>query len=1201
MFEPWQAPRQTGGKQQEHAQRLQNADIIVARMGALDIAGTNNNFGPILSQVINLPRYEPPPSNFQNDIELILDIGRVEELLIDCYFSFFNYYIPVLSRKTFMDQIKNPLELKTVAVQKLLACVLATGFAFRQEIGVPDMINKMEPNYGESMRRKFHHFNTQEVLNSSIETCQCYLILTGFYSSIANYDAVHNLVALAHSMAAGQGLNRNKGFFYQIPYKGEDHTVDSVEMGHRIFWSVVIVCAGYSLSHQSPFITSNDYDIPFPKRLLSDKCEDFQGVMQDDFEGIEDLVHFAPMYEITSRVADITCTATRQRPHTKVDEVRKMLEEWRETTLPERLRITPTDMAAIQRQSRFSKFYHAMGYMFEICLHHTFQLHESHRALGVHGVWSGYCFDAAVGIKNIYRTRPMTRMNAHVILPVAAGAFANIVASKLLGKEESAQQHCDDIKVMLSEIVRSSSSVERSRLVGSFAHAYGGVTKLTEGEVPPFQIMTPQSPPWNERSPSQTTTSSPAQTTDVTGDTDAYSSDGEDDDDDDDDADEDKDQMSEQEDVQDGSKRMSGHFGFDKNQQELMHQQQQQQQQQQQVQHRPHPSVTNRTPSNTSLFSGSQQQQHPVIETNYSVEGYSEMMPSSVQSPVSAGSYHSVVSSGFSISPYGGAPNHDDIGGEEFSSYPNRPHLQQRALSSSTAHVAGPFSSNGAKTTADSGFASISSSHGQYASENTYFVQHHHHHQQQQQEQQQQQGSGRHQSFSSTAQQSMNNVDDGDDHSRRHQNSIRSTTNSATTPGFAAPATASNINNNQGPISFTNNHEMSMDSSAEDTTLLNDLARQGLWQHQLNEAQLTKIAEAQAIMNNGKLSPQELHNFVIKVQQQVIALGSAPPSHSLSTAGSYGQGSQYLLHQQQQQRQQHQHPHSQQHQQHHHHQQQQSSTNYSGTDTSVPMSLNGSQLLSGGFDTASSMSGITSDSITSLGLTPEDFAQDPHQRFYHHQQSSFVTSVPSTTTATSRSFSDGSDLSSPVSPTHHHHHQQQHPMSMPNQGVHPGLDNMMPYSSQHHQSTQHMLNMSSFSPERLDYATEELLAYSSLLGQNGFVGVLPGMHDIVGAGELDSSAFGLGGSSSELEQAVLGLNTIGADIVLGGRGDGGLGGAEDADNHDLTDLVKMQMFSSVASKSLLSQTPQQHAQQHTQQAQQTQQQRPLSYHQHQAR
>jgi hypothetical protein len=162
-----------------------------------------------------------------------------------------------------MEQLADPEQLLTIEVQKLLFCVLATGFAFRHELGDQDMVNKMEPNFGVIMSRRFNHFNTQDVFNSSIVNTQCYLILTGFYSSIANYDAVHNLVALSHSAAAGLGLNRVKGYYYQCQIQKANAT-ESIELGHRIFWCIVIVCSGYSLSHQSPFITSNDYDIPFP-------------------------------------------------------------------------------------------------------------------------------------------------------------------------------------------------------------------------------------------------------------------------------------------------------------------------------------------------------------------------------------------------------------------------------------------------------------------------------------------------------------------------------------------------------------------------------------------------------------------------------------------------------------------------------------------------------------------------------------------------------------------------------------------------------------------------------------------------------------------------------------------------------------------------------------------------------------------------
>lgn len=614
-------------------------------MGGLDIAGTNNNFGPILSQVINLPRYEPPPSDFRNDTEQIKVIGPAEEMLIDCYFKHFNYYIPILSRKHFVEKINDPEKLCTPEVQKLLACVLATGFGFRREMDDPDVIRKMNPDYGLTMCRKFHHFNAQDVLNSSIENGQCYLILTGFYSSNANYDAIHNLVALAHSVAAGLCLNRTKGLYYQMTnYKGVDHTPETLEIGRRIFWSVVIVCSGYSLSHQSPFITSNDYDIPFPARMASDRYPDFQGVMQDDFEGIKDLQHFVPMYEISSRVADITCTATRQRPHTKVDEVREMLIDWRTKTLPRELRISPTDMDAIRRQSRFSKFYHAIAYMFEICLHHTFQLHESHRELGIHGIWSNYCYDAAIGIKNIYLTRPMSRMNSHVILPVAAGAFANIVASKVLGKEESAQRYCDEVKAMMQDIVRASTSVERKELVNFVSHSYDGVTRNSEAKVDPFTIDTPNTPPWNEQS-SAYTESSPSYVTE-------YSDVSEDEDVEEDGGDNETLQTSDHED----NERMTGHFIPGTNQGVN------QPQAQQHHQARHHPSMSSHG-SDSNIYTlnqqgqqpGQQQQQqqqvvypfnsqaqqprpdHPVIQTNYPGYGIVPMPGSSESLSFSAG------------------------------------------------------------------------------------------------------------------------------------------------------------------------------------------------------------------------------------------------------------------------------------------------------------------------------------------------------------------------------------------------------------------------------------------------------------------------------------------------------------------------------------------------------------------------------------
>ncbi|KAF9092347.1 hypothetical protein BGX23_004390 [Mortierella sp. AD031] len=805
-------------KKQEHTQRLKSADIIVARMGQLDIAGTNNNFGPILSQVINLPRYEPPPVDFQNDRELITNIGLAERTLIDCYFNHFNYYIPVLSRKAFMEQILDPEQLLTVEVQKLLACVLATGFAFRQEIGDQDVIARMEPNYGTGMCRKFNHFNTQDFLNSSITNCQCYLILTGFYSSITNYDAVHNLVALAHSAAAGLGLNRVKGIYYQYT-GGKEHTPETIELGHRIFWCVVIVCSGYSLSHQSPFITSNDYDIPFPSRQVSDQCYDFRGNMQDDYEGIKDLEHFAPMYEISSRVADITCTATRQRPHTKVDEVREMMHEWRTKTLPSYLRITPTDMDAIVSQSRFSKFYHAVAYMFEICLHHTFQLHESHRELGVHGIWSSYCYDAAVGIKNIYSTRPMTRMNSHVILPVAAGAFANIVASKVFGKEESSQRYCDEIKVMLHHIVRASSSMERHRLLNFVAHSYDGVTRNTAEQVEAFTIDAPTSPPRNERSPGHTTGSSPSQSTDVTGYTDDEGSGEEEEEEEEEEGEEEEQQQSDyddgqasdQDDVEKQDMRMTGQFVPSTNQQAfalqqtlttqqqtLTTQQQQllqQQQQQQQQQPRPHPSMTSRSDSNSSLYNNARfppQQQQPQ-QQQYQPQTLQDVGLKRHQYPIVDGSY---MASGYNnvVSPQDDASA--SIGSMPMSgaSSAGRPQLQHR------------------KTTQDSGFAGSGYSVSG-PDQDTYFTPIHDH------------GAPNrhHQSFNSSEQQQFTSTaEEGDPNAVYEQ------------LGFQ-------------------------------------------WQGGLNEAQLNKLAEYQVILSNNNFTEQEVQALEIEIQHQLIALGSVMP------------------------------------------------------------------------------------------------------------------------------------------------------------------------------------------------------------------------------------------------------------------------------------------------------------------------------------
>ncbi|KAI8599438.1 hypothetical protein EDD21DRAFT_406035 [Dissophora ornata] len=983
-------------KKQEQSQRLKNSDVIVARMGELEIAGTSNNFGPLFSHIINLPRYEPPPSDFKNDKQLIREIRYAEMMLIDCYFKHFNYYIPILNRQTFMEQVNDPKQLTTMEVQKLLACVLATGFAFRRELGEPDVIQKMEPNYGKGMCRKFHYFNAHGVLVSSIENCQAYLILTGFYSSIADYDAVHNLVALAHSITATLQLNRTQGIYYQSPFKRvKDHTKDTIELGHRIFWSVVIVCSGYSLSHQSPFITSNDYNIPFPQRRPSDKHPDFQGVEQDDFEGIQYLGHFAPMYEISSRVADITCTATKQRPHTKVDEVRGMLEEWRRKTLPPELRITPTDIGAIERQSRFSKLYHAVSYMFEICLHHTFQLHESHRELGIHGIWSSYCYDAAVGILNIYRTRPMSRMNSHVILPVAAGAFANIVASKLLGKEESAQQYCDEIKAMLTDIVKASTSMERSKLLKYVDHGYMGVTQNATAKVDPLGIRAPELPPSNENSPAQTTSSSPSQMTDRTGDTDAFSSEEE----------EDIASDRSQDSPTSLNKRMSGQFGYVDGQQVLFPQQNQsngfrRQQQQVPAQHRPHPSAPSRAPSNPSLFpTEPQHQRHPTIESNYTTNGYSGIIPGSMQSPVSAGGYTgAVVSPGFP--PYG-----DSTNAEEFA-FGNRRHLQHRTPSDQS--LTGDFNDG-----ADSGFAS---SHGHAVDQDAYFGQRSNAHHQQQQ----------HQSFSTGAGQSVNGDGNGDGSGGLSRAQHHSAMISNSTTGSSGV--------------FAINEILGVDLDA-----LGHLG-QGIWRQQLNDAQLNdaqlmKLHEYQQIKVARNLTLHEAQELEDKLQQQIIALAS--PTSQTHFSESYSHQGQYMIQQPQQQ-----HSHHSQHHQYQSHQQQHQS--YSGIDNSVPGSLNSSRLLSGVYD--------GTGSITGLGFVPGDLTQDA-QRLYHQMMIPSMTSISSKSISDP---SDLASPLTPTSAHHSHqqHQQQQQSMGMSNHDNNNStIENLMGYHSQQ----QGGLNMSSFS------------------------------------------------------------------------------------------------------------------------------------------
>ncbi|KAF9913361.1 hypothetical protein EC991_000123 [Linnemannia zychae] len=1028
-------------KKQENTQKLKGADIIVARLGQLDIAGSNNNFGPILSQVINLPRYEQPPVDFHSDKQRIQSLDVAEKALIDCYFNHFNYYIPVLSRKAFMDQIADPEQLLTIEVQKLLFCVLATGFAFRHELGDQDVVNKMEPNFGTIMSRRFHHFNTQDVFNSSIVNIQCYLILTGFYSSIANYDAVHNFVALSHSAAAGLGLNRIKGYYYQCQSQNTN-AAESIELGHRIFWCIVIVCSGYSLSHQSPFITSNDYDIPFPSRQASDLYHDFRGNVQDDYEGIKDLEHFVPMYEICSRVADITCTATRQRPHTKVDEVREMMHEWRTKTLPPYLRVTPTDMDAIVSQSRFSKFYHAVAYMFEICLHHTFQLHESHRELGVHGIWSSYCYDAAIGIKNIYSTRPMTRMNAHVVLPVAAGAFANIVASKVLGKEESAQRYCDDIKQMLHDIVRASSSMERPQLLGFVSHGYDNITKLSTEKVEAFTIDAPTSPPRNERSPGLTSQSSPGMSTDATGYSDGETSAEEEDEDDDEQraSDYDDGQGSEHEDVTTQDPRMSGPSVPSNNQQAFALQQQQQQQQQQQ--HRPHPSMTSKSESSSSLYGNArfppQQQQHsqqyqhsqqqqqqyqpqspqdigvkrsqyPTVDGNYMASGYSDVISPLEQTSTPIGSIP------------GAGLHYNDM------SFAGRPHLPHRA---SNAPIS-TFPEDGGKTTADSGFVGSS-----YAvsrpDQDTYFAPLHGHSSQHR----------HHQSFSS---------------GQQHQ--------------------SLNDNLSYQTAGFSNILGMEEQDGGDPTTVFDQYEH---WKQRLNDAQRSKLEEYEILVRNNQFSEQEVQKLDIEIQNQLIALASTMPSHESSFA-NYGNQEMFSQSSSQAQSQ-------------------------SQTQRQSQMTLQGSSLLSGGENFG--IPGFPM-ALGDINFATEDFVQDGHPPSYPSLL------ISSTASISSKSFSEPSDLASPLSAGSNPQHQLLSSYAQ--------VDQAFTASAKQHGIVPPM-NAMSFAGGQ-DFGGSELLMFSNLAAAGG--------HDstvlAVGAGyggALDTSQSSMlfGGSGGANSTLVAGSN-----------------------------------------------------------------------------
>ncbi|KAG9063721.1 hypothetical protein KI688_003832 [Linnemannia hyalina] len=1119
-------------KKQEHTQKLKNADIIVARMGQLDIAGSNNNFGPILSQVINLPRYEPPPFDFQSDSNRIQSIGHAEKTIIDCYFNHFNYYIPVLNRKAFMDQVSDPVQLLTIEVQKLLTCVLATGFAFRHEIGDQDVIAKMEPKFGVSMCRKFNYFNTQDFLNSSVTNCQCYLILTGFYSSVANYDAVHNLVALSHSASAGLGLNRVKGYYYQY----NAHTAESTELGHRIFWCVVIVCSSYSLSHQSPFITANDYDIPFPSRQVSDQCHDFRGSPQDDYEGIKDLEHFVPMYEICSRVADITCTATRQRPHTKVDEVREAMHEWRTKTLPTYLRVTPTDMDAMRSQSRFSKLYHAVAYMFEISLHHTFQLHESHREMGVHGIWSSYCYDAAIGIKNIYNTRPMTRMNAHVILPVAAGAFANIVASKVLGKEETAQRYCDEIKQMLHDIVRASSSMERPQLLGFVAHGYEGVTKLTAEKVEPFKVDAPTSPPRNERSPGFTSESSPGVSTDVTGYSEGESS-GEEEEEEEQqqsDYDDDDGQASDQDDVETQDMRMAGQFVPSNNQQGFTLQQQQQQQQLQQQQHvnaqqqhqhpqqRPHPSMTTPRTNSASSFQGNarfppQQQQHnqqyqqsqpqsphdasvkrsqyPVVDGNYMASGYNDVVSPLDQTSAPIGSIPMSGTSGASL-------HHNNA------SFTGRPHLPHRASDAPLPN----FSTDGGKTTADSGFAGSG-----YAvsgpDQDTYFAPLTNH-------------NSRHRhlsSFSSGQQQWNDNL--------AYQ--------ASSTTGFP----------NAGGME---------DQDGSDPTAIYD--QFGNWKQGLNDAQRSKLGEYEALLINNKFTEQEVQNLEIEIHQQLIALGSGIHLSSSHGGGLADYGNQEIYSQSQSQSQSQGQSHAQ--------------------NPPARMTLQESQLLSGGgFEGFGMVPGLPV-TIGDMTFSAEDFVQDGHPPSYPPLL------ISSTASMTSKSFSEPSDLASPLSAGSNPHHQ-----LLSNYAP---VDHPFTTSTKQHGVLTPMNAAMAFAGGN-DFGGQELLMYSTLAaGGGGGSGGHDGSTVLAvgpGYGPMDTTSQstmlfgGIGGGHG-------GATASATSTFVSGGGAGGRESLMDYMN-DPDIMLKGQIFSQVTSNSL----QQQQQQQQQQQSHQDSNRRPVVYHQ----
>ncbi|KAI8359387.1 hypothetical protein B0O80DRAFT_230393 [Mortierella sp. GBAus27b] len=824
-------------KKQEQAQRLKSADVIVAPLGQLQIVGNNSNFGPILFQVLNFPRYEPPPSDIMRDG--LLHVGRFEELLIDSFFDHFNYFIPVLNRKVFMEQLRDPEQFTTSGVQKLLACVLATGSAFCQDWNDQDP-SKRHPAFGAAMCCKFNELNIHDMFNSSLENCQCYLILTGYYSSATAYDKVHNLIALAHSAAASQGLNRNKGLYYQMPYKGRSHTADTIEMGHRVYWSVVIVCSIFSHDHQAPFITANDHDISFPQRQPNDKSRDFQGRERDDFDGIKHIGYFVPMYEIISRIADITNTGTKQRPHTAIDEAREELQKWRTKTLPPELRLnSPSDMDSIQKQTVFSKFNHAISYVFEICLHQTFQLHESHRERGVHGAWSRFGFDAAVGIKNIYNTHQVIRLNAHVILTIAAGAFSTAIVNNIPGKIDAALRYRDEIQGTLDGIM-GSSGADADKTI----RRYAGMTRngMVKSESS-INMDTTEPLPLDEHSPSRSSGSSPTHVTDMTADTDHSS-----------DEDIGNDRGSDMEEDVSHNKRTSGHFGH----QSVQRSSQQGDASRRQshpypkTQHRVHPSM--RAKSSPVIHPirptpDHKQQQHKQLQPRLSQQlsasdapGYGGMASGTPQSVGSSANSSTLVSPTFPPG-YGGANN------DNFSSI-NRPLIHHRTSSNPSLPA---FSGDVARGPSD---ASFPNSHGMTNDHDSYMRVH--------------QGARQHlqhqQSFSS----GQHVV--GEESSRPHQNSVSSTTSASSV--FASNALV---------------HDM--EGEARELT-------QGQWHRQLSEAQMMVLQESNSVVGLDRLTLQEHQRLHSETRQRMMGLESAPPAMSSHPNGGHNDQEQFNIHSQ---------------------------------------------------------------------------------------------------------------------------------------------------------------------------------------------------------------------------------------------------------------------------------------------------------------